>query len=67
MKEKLLNSFKRLHQKSATINDIVIALIYATVVSLSIINNNLFLEEILLCGLIIGMTLLSAKNKNSNK
>ncbi|GAA3609458.1 hypothetical protein Q4Q39_17125 [Flavivirga amylovorans] len=67
MKEKLLNSIKRLHQKSAALNDIIIALIYATIVSLSIINNYLFLEEILLCGLIIGMTLLSAKDRYTNK
>ncbi len=67
MKEKLLKSIKRLHQKSAYLNDIIITLIYATIVSLSIINDYLFLEKILLCGLIIGMTLLSAKDRYINK
>ncbi len=67
MKEKLLNSTKKSHQTPISLNSFIMTLIYATTVSLSIRNNHLFLEELLLCGFIIGVAIWGAQNEHISK
>ena len=63
MKEKLLDSFKKVKQKSNLVNTAIIMILFTTFISLSIRSSGLFLKEILLCGIIIGIVLLNSNLK----
>lgn len=61
MKEKLFTTIKNYQQKSVSFSEVIIVSMYLTIISLSLRNNNLFLEELILCGTIIGLALLNDK------
>lgn len=63
MKEKLLSSIKKLQKNSGTINTGVISFLFLTFIILSINSEGLFLKEILLCGYIIALVVLTTGYK----
>ena len=65
MKEKALNNgLKELQEKPGTFNEAILVSSYFIFLMLSINNNNLFLRELTLCGLIIIFSIISAQTKN---
>ncbi|TWO33259.1 hypothetical protein E1J38_005015 [Seonamhaeicola sediminis] len=64
MREAINNSLKRLKEKPSTLEEVILVIIYFIFLSLSISNNNLFLKELTLCGLIILFALMGAQAKN---
>lgn len=67
MRELLNNNLKRLKLKSRAINEIILLFTYCIFLVLSIKNDNLFLKEITLGGLIIIFAMISSINKKNNK
>lgn len=63
MKDKFFNNIKNLQQRIISFNDVMILVMYLTIVSLSLQNNKLFLEELILCGVIVILCLLNGQNK----
>lgn len=66
MKEKLFTTLKIHQQKSVSLSEFIIVSMYLTIISLSLRNNNLFLEEFILYGTLIGLEFLNGKNNIQN-
>lgn len=66
MREAINNGLKKLKEKPSTLEEIILVTTYFTFLSLSILNNKLFLKELALCGLIIIFALMSARTKNKS-
>ena len=66
MKDKILNSIKKIKQKPLAINQLILSAIFFTAIALSLKSNGLFLKELALFGFIIMMAIISAQSKNQN-
>jgi len=64
MKQKILNQIKKLQQNQMILVTLFMIGLFAVFIPLSIHSNGLFLKEILLCSLIVGLVLMNQKDKN---
>lgn len=61
MKQKILNQIKKLQQNQMILVTRFMIGLFAVFIPLSIQSNGLFLKEILLCSLIVGLVLMTQK------
>jgi hypothetical protein len=64
MKEKIINSIKRIKPRSVAYNQIILCLIFLSGISLSILRNGLFIKEQIIVGFIVLFALISAQSTN---
>ncbi|WP_189360032.1 hypothetical protein [Algibacter mikhailovii] len=64
MKERLFTSLKTINEIPITFSAVFIFSMYLTFISLSLKSNKLLLEELILCGAIIGLALINGHNNN---
>lgn len=65
MREAFNNGLKKLQQKPGALNEVVLMAIYFIFLMISI-NNNLFLKELTLGGLIFIVAMINAQSKNKS-
>ncbi|WP_136480035.1 hypothetical protein [Cognatitamlana onchidii] len=61
MKQKLLRSFKNLHEKTISMNDVIMTSMYLLAITFSLRSGGILIRELVVCGLIIGLALLHKK------
>lgn len=64
MKEKIINSIKRVKPKFMAFNQIILGLVLLTSISLSIINGGLLLKEQIITSFILLFAIISSQSKN---
>jgi hypothetical protein len=66
MRDAFNNGLKKLQEKPGALYEVILVTTYFIFLILSIKNNNFFLKELTLCGLIIILAIINAQIKNKS-
>lgn len=67
MREKILDSIKKIRQTGTSKRMLIFLVLYLACITLSIASELLFFNEILICGFIIGLLILSSQFHNTSE